>query len=105
VCANPAIARNEAAETYWVLDCTLAAENILLAAVGLGLGAVWVAVYPHAKNIAAVSKIVGLPPGVTPLALIHVGYPGEEKPPHTVFDENRIHWQHYREQPLEESNS
>ncbi len=30
---------------YWVMDCSAASENILLAAHALGLGAVWTAVY------------------------------------------------------------
>ena len=32
---------------YWYLDCSAAAQNILLAAESLGLGAVWTATYPY----------------------------------------------------------
>ena len=99
VCGSPATARNPSAETYWVMDCSAAAENILLAAVGLGLGAVWVAVYPRAAKIEQVARILELAPGVIPLALIYVGYPAETKPPHTQFDESRVHWQHYQGNP------
>jgi nitroreductase len=99
VCGSLAAALNPSAETYWMLDCSLAIENILLAAVGLGLGAVWVAVYPRPETIAKVARIVSLAPGVNPLALVYVGYPAEEKAPHTHFDENRVHWQHYQDKP------
>jgi nitroreductase len=98
VCGSPATARNPSGETYWLQDCSAAIENILLAAVGLGLGSVWVAVYPRAEKIETVRRIVNLPDGVTPLALIYTGYPAEEKPPHTLYDEKRVHWQHYQEQ-------
>ena len=33
--------------SYWYLDCSAAAQNILLAAESLGLGAVWTAAYPY----------------------------------------------------------
>src|SRR5512135_1609558 len=36
------------AAKYWVMDCSAATENILLAAHALGLGAVWTAVYVDA---------------------------------------------------------
>ncbi len=32
---------------YWIMDCSAATENILLAAESMGLGAVWTAVYPE----------------------------------------------------------
>jgi nitroreductase len=38
VCGNPALSANPAAKLFWVQDCSAAAENILIAAVGLGLG-------------------------------------------------------------------
>jgi len=31
---------------YWVQDCSAATQNILLAAHGVGLGAVWLGIYP-----------------------------------------------------------
>ena len=46
VLGNCEIANNSAAKHYWVQDCSAAAENILIAAAGLGLGAVWIGVYP-----------------------------------------------------------
>jgi hypothetical protein len=32
---------------------------------------------------------------VTPLNLIGLGYPAEEKEPRTQYDEKRVHWQLY----------
>ena len=40
--------------SYWYLDCSAAAQNILLAAESLGLGAVWTAAYPYEDRIRVV---------------------------------------------------
>ena len=44
VCGSPA------RSSYWYLDCSAAAENILLAAHSLGLGGVWTAAYPLCRT-------------------------------------------------------
>lgn len=82
-------------EQFWVQDCSAATENLLLAATALGLGAVWLGVYPNQERVAAVRAILGLPETVTPLNLISIGYPAEEKEPRTQYDESRVHWEHW----------
>ena len=98
VCGNPSLSVNPAARLFWVQDCSLAGENILIAAAGLGLGTVWVGVHPVAEFIRIVREITGLPKHVKPLGLIYVGYPAEEKPARTQYDEKRVHWQKYKKQ-------
>ena len=51
VCGNICIAHNSAVRDHWVMDCSAATENILIAAAGMGLGAVWIGVYPYAHAI------------------------------------------------------
>ena len=97
VCGNPGIGNNSAGKLYWVQDCSAATENILLAAVGMGLGAVWIGIYPLESRVAAVCKKLNLPEGVTPLGAVYVGYPDEQKEPRTQYDEKRVHWQIYEE--------
>lgn len=80
---------------FWVQDCSAAAENILLAAAGTGLGAVWIGVYPIRPFIRSVSKALSLPKHVVPLCVIYIGHPAEEKEPRTQYDERRVHWQRY----------
>jgi nitroreductase len=60
---------------YYKFDCSNASQNILLAAHSMGLGAVWLAVEPRAERIAAIVRILGLPPGIHPVSLISVGVP------------------------------
>jgi nitroreductase len=95
VCGNPGLSTNPAARLFWVQDCSVATENILIAAVGLGLGTVWIGVYPVAKFVKVVREIVSLPKSVTPLCVIYVGYAAEEKPARTQYDERRVHHQKY----------
>lgn len=95
VCGNPSLSVNPAARLFWVQDCSLAGENILIAAAGLGLGTVWVGIHPVAEFVRIVREIAGLPKHIKPLGLIFIGYPAEEKPARTQYDEKRVHWQKY----------
>ena len=95
ICGNIKITNNSEARHYWVEDCSAAAENLLIAATSLGLGTVWIGVYPLPSVMEKVSKIANLPEYVTPLCVIYVGYPAEEKPARTQYDEHRVHWQQY----------
>ncbi len=76
---------------YWVQDCSAATQNLLLAAHALGLGAVWLGIYPREERVAAIRKLVGLPDNVTPLSLVAVGQPAETPPPVDRFRPERIH--------------
>jgi len=92
---SPKVASNFSAETFWVQDCVAAVENILIAAANIDLGAVWVGVYPRQRRMAAVREILNIPADTFPLCLLHIGYPAEQKPPHTKYKPQRVHWQLY----------
>jgi nitroreductase len=76
---------------FWVQDLSAATENILLAAVGLGLGAVWCGVFPNEERVVEARAILGLPDEVVPLCYVPVGVPGEDKEPRTQYDAARVH--------------
>jgi nitroreductase len=97
VCENPHIGKDQSCERYWVQDCSAAIQNMLVAAVGLELGTVWLGTYPNEDTMAIVREIIGLPHDISPLAVIYVGYPDEEKEARTQYEESRVHWQRYRE--------
>lgn len=78
-------------ETYWVQDCSAAVENILLAARALGLGTVWLGVYPDQQRVTAISKLFNVPPNTPPLAVIALGHPAEEKGRVDRYQESRVH--------------
>ncbi len=48
-------------ERFWVQDCSAAMENLLLAAVSLGLGGVWIGVHPIKTLVKRVRKALGIP--------------------------------------------
>ena len=95
ICFSPHMSRQSRCDRYWVQDCSAATENMLVAAVGLGLGAVWLGVFPNEEKVSIVREIVHLPDNVTPMAVIYAGYPAEEKEAHTKYEERRVHWQVY----------
>ncbi len=79
-------------EEYWIQDCAAATQNILLTITDLGLGGVWLGIYPRKDRVSKMKSLVNLPDHVVPFSLIAVGYPAEEKPPKNIFDRNRIHF-------------
>ena len=60
---------------YYVLDCSAATQNILLAAHALGFGAVWLGVEPRSERKNAIKKIFGLPEYIHPVSIISIGVP------------------------------
>ena len=77
---------------YWILDCSAASANILLAANSLGLGSVWLGIYPRQERINELRNLLEIPEDITPLSLLAIGYPNEEKPPSERFKKERIHF-------------
>jgi len=80
---------------YWVMDCSAASENILLAAHALGLGSVWTAVYVDEDRIMSVRKILSIPEDIIPLNVIPIGVPKDEGHVTDKFKEENIHWERW----------
>ena len=60
---------------YWVQDCAAATQNLLLAAEAMGLGAVWLGVYPMEDRVQGIRTLFSLPENFVPFSLIPVGKP------------------------------
>ncbi|MCL4377755.1 MAG: nitroreductase family protein [Actinobacteria bacterium] len=88
VCGN---LKRETRPGSWILDCSAATENILIEAKYLGIGSVWLGVYPREERVEGVKKLFDLPEKIIPLSIISLGYPAEEKAPSERYDESRIH--------------
>lgn len=95
VCGNMKLAFKGPGKEMWVQDCSAAIENILIAATSIGLGSVWIGVYPLESNIQALKKILNIPEDVTPLGIVYVGHSAEEKEARTRYNEKRVYWQEY----------
>jgi nitroreductase len=62
---------------YCIQDTAAAVQNILLAAVALGLGACWVGAF----NENGIRDALNIPTGLRPVAIIPVGWPAEQPQP------------------------
>jgi nitroreductase len=60
---------------YYVIDCSAATQNILLAAHSLGFGAVWLGVEPRSERKNAIKQIFGLPEHIHPVSIVSIGVP------------------------------
>jgi nitroreductase len=76
---------------YYPVDCAAATENILLAAHGMGYGAVWLGIYPRQERMDAMDKLLRLPKEVHVFSLIAVGMPDQQPPSPDRFRPERIH--------------
>jgi nitroreductase len=75
----------------WVQDCSAASENMLLAAHDLGLGAVWIGVYPAENLVREVRSILNIPQHIVPFSIIGMGYPAEEITGRLRDDKSKVH--------------
>ncbi|NLX61224.1 MAG: nitroreductase family protein [Tissierellia bacterium] len=77
---------------FLVSDCCASIENMLLAAHGIGLGAVWCGVYPKEELMKPMSELLNLPDHIIPIGLVVVGMKEEDKQPKDRYNESKIHY-------------
>jgi nitroreductase len=82
----------------WQQDLSACTQNILLEAVHLGLGAVWLAIADFPKRMEAARQLFDLPPHLAVFAVIAVGYPGEEKKATKRYLDAKVHYGTYGQQ-------
>ena len=78
-----------------VLDCSAATQNMLLAAHALGLGAVWLGIFPVEERMNGMRKLLNMPSRVMPVALVSIGYPDERLREEDRFKPERVHYQRW----------
>ena len=88
LCGDPTICKYP---LYWPQDCGAAAQTMLLAARDLGLGTVWLGIYPQEERVAGCRALWGIPEQVVPFALIPVGWPAAAFVTVDRFRPERIH--------------
>ena len=85
VCGDPSVSK------FWQQDCAAATQNILLAARALGLGTVWLGVYPDEQRATSVAALFGVPDDIKAMCIIAVGHPAEQKGRVERYDEGKVH--------------
>jgi nitroreductase len=91
-CANPSRSSDRygkrAEKLYAVQDATIACTFAMLAATAMGIGSVWVGAFEPDE----VRRIVGAPAGVSPVAVLPIGYAAERpEPPERRGVEDLVH--------------
>ena len=76
---------------YIVEDCSAAIENMLLAAHGLSLGAVWCGLYPVADRTDSIKQLLQLPGTIVPVGLVVVGNKEKDRAPADCYDPQKVH--------------
>ena len=80
--------------TGWQQDMGAAAQNILLEATSLELGAVWLGVATSDTAVTFVKETFKLPENIKPFALISIGYPDNQKNEFVDrFDNKKVHYE------------
>ncbi len=75
----------------WVIDCSAAMQNLLLAAHAQGLGGVWVGIHPVEARVKSISQFLNLPKFAVPLCLAAIGHPAEPLPKAERYKPERVH--------------
>lgn len=89
VCADSTVQRHMG---HWVVDCSAATENLILAAHAKDLGSAWGRVFPRKSRMEAAGKLLKLPQHVTVFSIVFVGHPEKATSKRSaVFDKDRIH--------------
>lgn len=83
----------KAAPDYWVVDGSIAAQNMILAANALGIGSVWLGTWPQQNKIDAQKALFDLPEHIIPHSIIAFGYPKEDiHKEKLLYEADRVHF-------------
>ncbi len=97
VCGDMDKEEDDFVREFWIQDASAATENILLAAHGMGLGAVWTGTYPDKKRCDAISKLLNLPAHIIPFSTIVIGYPKGETTPKDKWKPENVSYESFRQ--------
>lgn len=88
---------NEETSSSWMLDCSAATENILLAAHAIGLGSVWCGAYSQTDpaRMDKLREVLSIPEGIDPLNVLILGYPDKDPEIKDKWKPEKIHYNSY----------
>lgn len=79
---------------FWIVDCSLMAENMMLAANSMGIGSCFTGVWPGKDRADIIRKYLNIPSKYEVLGMIPMGYPAENP---DVKDKWRAEAVHYNQ--------
>ncbi|MCI5648795.1 MAG: nitroreductase family protein [Fusicatenibacter sp.] len=84
------------APDYWVIDCSIAAQNMILCANALGIGSVWLGTWPQMERVKGQTELFGLPEHIVPHSILAFGYSDETGlPREEQYDEACVHMERW----------
>ncbi len=77
---------------FWVIDCSIATQNMILAANELGIGSVWLGTWPMEAKMEGQKKLFDLPDNLVPHSIVAFGYPDEDpdKSSKPEYEEDKV---------------
>lgn len=92
VCGDLERALPEAPE-YWVIDASIATQNMVLAAQDLGIGSVWLGCWPCEDRVQEVKELMVLPENIVPHSILALGYAKEpDNEERDLYESDRVHF-------------
>lgn len=85
------------AKDYWVIDCSIAAQNMTLAAQALGIGSVWLGTWPQMDRVERQRQLFALPEHIIPHSILAFGYPTMDANlmPKDSWEPSRVHYEEW----------
>jgi len=81
---------------YMPQDCAAATQNMLLAAVAKGYGAVWCGIYDNKERQDAIEKIFKLPSNINAFSIVVIGKSADGRPPKDRWDASKIKYEKWQ---------
>ena len=95
ILTDPSV-RDDLDEEYQIISGACAAENMLLAAHGLGLGGVYLGMCKADAKYEAFTQMLHVPAPLRVMGVLAIGYPkAEAKPREDTFDESKWMKEHF----------
>ena len=87
------------APEYWVIDCSIACQNLILAASALKIASVWLGTYPQMERVNALKMLFELPENIVPNSIIALGYPKDLEEmklrSRRGYGESQVHYEYW----------
>lgn len=80
---------------FLIEDCSASIQNILLAAHGIGLGAVWCGLYPVTHLTKAITEVCLLPNNIIPIGMVVLGHKGEDRKQEDRYKTEKLHYENW----------
>jgi len=88
----PLILPTELSPHFSMQDLSAATENILLEATNLGIGSVWIGVYPLKERVSHIEKVLNIKGDIHPFSMIALGYEEGNREIKLRYNESRVHF-------------